>query len=278
MRANKHAFTLVELLVAVSVLVLLVLFVSQLLSQTARITTLGHKRMDADAESRQLLDRMIVDFTQMVKRVDVDYYVKSAVNTEPGNDQIAFYSMVPGYYPSAGAPSPVSVVAYRVNAEHKLERMSKGLVWNAVSAANAPIVFLPLTISSTWPAATTMAADTDYELVGPEMFRFEYAYLLNDGTFSTTPWLTSAGHSSIDGMRDVVAIQVSIAAMDAKSRVLVSDAQVAALVSDMNDFAPSMTPGDLLAQWQSAVDATTGLPRPAIQGIRFYERNFRLSK
>ncbi|PYI91451.1 MAG: hypothetical protein DME97_14310 [Verrucomicrobia bacterium] len=278
MRTNDDGFTLAELLVAVSVLVLIVLFVSQLLNQTTTMTTLGHKRMDADAGSRQLLDRMIVDFAQIVKRTDIDYYVKSPANTEAGNDQIAFYSMVPGYYPSAGSQSPISLVAYRINTQNKLERMSKGLVWSAVSATDAPIVFLPLTIASTWPAATTAAADADYESLGPQAFRFEYAYLLSDGTFSDTPWQTSAGHSSIDGMRDVVAIQVSIAAMDSKSRTLVSDAQIASLAGSMADFAPSMNPGDLFTQWQSAVDAATGLPRPAVQGIRFYERQFRVSK
>src|SRR5262249_34844817 len=128
----SRAFTLAELVVSVGVLVLLVFFASHLLKSTATITTLGHKQMDADAQARQLLDRMAIDFAQMVKRSDVDYYVKSsyfasgtpppppgvtAVRTvlQPGNDQIAFYSSVPGYYPATGAQSPVSLVAYRVN-------------------------------------------------------------------------------------------------------------------------------------------------------------------
>ena len=76
--------------------------------------------MDADSQARQLLDRMAVDFAQMVKRSDVDYYVKSSAASplrhvlQPGNDQIAFYSAVPGYYPPTGSQSPVSLVAYRV--------------------------------------------------------------------------------------------------------------------------------------------------------------------
>ena len=88
-----------------------------------------------------------------------------------GNDRIAFYSAVPGYYPATGSQSPVSLVAYRVNsasgttAFNKLERLGKGLVWNGVSSTDTPVVFMPLTIAATWAYATSStASDTAYEL------------------------------------------------------------------------------------------------------------------
>ena len=44
------------------------------------------------------------------------------------------------------------------------------------------------------------------------------------------------------------------------------------------DYTSGMAPGQLLAQWRTALDANTvGLPRPAISGIRLYERFFYLS-
>ena len=76
--ASAGGFTLAELVVTVGVLVLLVLLFTQLLNSAATVTTLGHKQMDADSQARQLLDRMAIDFAQMVKRSDVDYYVKSS--------------------------------------------------------------------------------------------------------------------------------------------------------------------------------------------------------
>src|SRR5438034_10928722 len=66
-RRRTNAFTLAELLVTMSVLVLLVFLFTQLINSAATITTLGHKQMDADSQARQLLDRMAVDFAQMVK-------------------------------------------------------------------------------------------------------------------------------------------------------------------------------------------------------------------
>ena len=137
-------FTLAELLVTMSVLVLLVFLFTQLLNSAATTMTLGNKRMDADSQARQLLDRMAIDFDQMLKRTDVSYYVKTTGNTETGNDQIAFFSAVPGYYSQAGYNSNASLVAYRVNADstsasyNKLERMGKGLALNGAYATLDP--------------------------------------------------------------------------------------------------------------------------------------------
>lgn len=276
MRKSNQAFTLTELLVSIAILIVLVLLVTRLFNSASTLTTSGNKRMDADAQLRPLFERMTVDFAQMVKRSDVDYYLKSSANFQTGNDQIAFYSTVPGYYPSTGSQSPVSVVAYRINAKNKLDRMAKGLVWIGVSTTDTPIVFLPLTISTNWPAATNNSSDSEYELIGPYVFRFEYSYFLKNGALADTPWDTSAGHTGVNGMQDVAAICISMAALDPKSRRLISDAQLTTLAGRLNDFAVSMKPGDLLAQWQTALDATTDMPRPAMSAVRIYERCFYL--
>ena len=282
-RKPDQAFTIVELIVAFAVLTLVIIFVTRLFNTATAITTIGNKRMDADAQARQLLDRMAIDFWQMVKRSDIDYYLKSPGNAQTGNDQIAFFTQVTGYYPSTGSQSPISLVSYRVNsintaaAFNKLERMGKGLVWNGVSPSNVPIVFLPLTINTNWPSATNAVAEPDYEVLGPQVFRLEYFYLLKNGNVSDTPWETSAGHTSVSGMQDVAAIAVSIAVIDPKSKILLSDAQISTLAGKMNDFVPSMRPGELLTQWQSVLDGTTGMPRSSISSIRLYERLFPLA-
>ena len=81
-RHHRAAFTLAELLVSVGVLVLLVLLATQLLNSAVTITNLGHKQMDADSQARQLLDRMAIDFAQLVKRSDVDFWAKGTVATK----------------------------------------------------------------------------------------------------------------------------------------------------------------------------------------------------
>jgi hypothetical protein len=300
-------FTLAELLVTVGILVMLVLLFTQLLNSAATITTLGHKQMDADSRGRQLLDQMAIDLAQTIKRSDVDYYLKSPANPQTGgNDQMAFYTAVPGYYSTSPSPapiyttkSPISLVSYRVNSDtaspsyNRTERLGKGLAWNGFSSLWKPVVFLPQTISGNWAAAvSTSAADSDYEVVGSEVFRLEYYYLLKgqivnaityDSILSTTPWDTRIpGHTSISGMQDIAAIIADFAVIDPKSKVLLTNLQLATLNTSgaanfLSNYASGMAPGQLRAQWQNTLDGITTLPRPAISGIRLYERYFYLS-
>lgn len=276
------------MLVAISVLALLVLLTTQLLNNAAALTTAGNKRMDADSQARPLFERMALDFAQVIKRSDVSYYVKTAATPMTGNDLMGFYSAVQGYYPTT--PSPISVVAYRVNSDssnsaayHCLERMGKGLDWNGASATNIPFVFRPFTLHGTWPSVASSSAydDTDpakrtYEIIGPQVFRFEYYYLEKaTGNLVANPaaW-TSLSDVAI---KDAAAIVVAIAVIDPKSKILLSNAQVATLVENLSDYAPGLRPGELLAQWQSVLDNLTNMPRPAISSIRLYERCFYIS-
>ena len=258
LQQRSGAFTLAELLISVGVLVVVVFLAMQLFNSAATVATLGHKRMDEDAQTRQLFDRMAIDFAQMVKRSDIDYYVKSSwfatgappgpagVRTllQPGNDQIAFYCSVPGYgyFPTPTYESPLSVVAYRINqnpaagnpAYLRLERMGKGLLWNAAPTPIVPTptpaatptavlaIFIPVPLASplptpempvpapsptpspacAWAGSSTSSWGSDSEIIGPQVFRFEYYYLLKGQTdpvnttttypaiLSDTPWDT----------------------------------------------------------------------------------------
>src|SRR5439155_26852376 len=150
---------------------LLIFMFTQLMTSATAITRTDHKHVDTDTQARAVLDRMALDFAQMLKRTDVDYYVKQpsgykghgnghgwgqGKNGDKGSDQMAFFSHVPCYYPrSSGSPS--CLVAYSVNESTagqdaayygRLEHMAKGLLWNGLDngtgqSATYPIVFSP---------------------------------------------------------------------------------------------------------------------------------------
>jgi hypothetical protein len=279
---RRAAFTLAELLVSVAVLVALVLLFSRLLISVSAITTASSKRFETDGQVRPVFERLAADFAQMAKRLDLDFFGKGTAapnsigGTMPGNDQFAFYSAVPGYHASSSSPGPISLIAYRINT-NAFERMAKGLLWNGASTTDAPVVFLPLTISSTWASATNSAADPDYEVIGPYVFRFEYYYILKTGAAATIPWDAGSGHLTANGLQDVSAISICLAAVDSKSRLLTSDADLNTLALAMNDFSPSMNPGDLLTQWQSSLNSENRIPRRVLSAVRLYERAFALA-
>jgi len=336
-RSTCRAFTLMELLISIVVMTIIILMVAQLMSNATAITRTSNKHIDTDTQARVVLDRMAVDFAKMLKRTDVDYYLKGIASykghgnghgwgagkvgkDQLGSDQIAFFTQVPGYYP-AGSQSPLSLVAYRVNNAStsatylQLERMGKGLLWNGVSNSNIPIVFLPLTIAATWPAATndfaqgqgppSASQDSAYETIGSQVFRFEYFYLLKNGRLSAVPWNTDAGHSTINGLTDVQAIGVTIAVIDPAGRAIINAANPSSLfdlASDLTDF--TTTPGrgvgqqnkyvgGIETQWNGVLfgEASQGLPGvvntgvtsnntpvppEAVKAIRLYTRYFDL--
>ena len=79
-------------------------------------------------------------------------------------------------------------------------------------------------------------------------------------------------------LQDIAAIIVDIAVIDPKSKVLLTDAQITSLAGQLGDYTSGMAPGQLLANWRTAIDANSiGLPRPALSGVRLYERFFYLS-
>jgi len=344
-RCTTAGFTLAELLVSVFVLVLLTFMFAQLMTTAAVMTRTGHKHIDVDTQARVVLDRMALDFAQMVKRTDVDYYLKQRTaygghgnghgcgagrNNDKGSDQMAFFSHVPGYYPTGytvGQQSPISLVAYRVNegnannnpAYGTLERMAKGLGWNGlISNPNTnspyPIVFLPQTIGniSAWSASinndnSNASKDADYEIIGPNVFRFEYYYILKNGRVTDWPWdrfvypdqLTISNPLQL-GLSQVEAIAVSIGVVEPASRALIQAASTTTGYGDILDVAAELPDfkntcgqgggaqkslGTLENQWKGIIEsmAQTGqtpqgklLPREAAKGMRVYTRYFDL--
>ena len=331
-RGRRGGFTLAEMLVSIAVLTLLVLMVTQLINSAAIVVRPANKHTDTDSQARGIFDRMAVDFGRMLKRTDVDYYFKANQNKYPGksglhskgggaqgqtdlNDYIAFYSQVGGYDPFQGSSSPISLVSYRVNgvstsaSYNRLERLGKALIWNGYSFSGnpnnprypIPIVFLPLTIAATWPAITNNQTDPDsqYETVGPQVFRFEYYYLLKNGNLTDTPWdaaarptQTSLTSPASIGLTDVEAIAVTIAVIDPQSRSLLTNGDpteqnLLNLQLAMNDFKTQkgqgpMKNGVLEVQWNQVITnpvtypVTATMPRAVLSAIRIYNRYFDL--
>jgi hypothetical protein len=290
------AFSLIELLVAIAVLVLLLLVVTQLIDSTSATTVNASKHMDADSHARMIFDRMAIDFDKMVKRNDVDYMFLK----QTGNDAMWFYSEAPAYFtgsPSASARSTVSLVGYRINSSYQLERLGKGLEWDGTptSTLGGSVVFLtypagsnmPLaasTLVGNWPTTvTTTSTDPDYNVLSDQAYRFEFCFQLRDGTLSTNPYIPPA--TTINGFKDVSAIIVAIAILDNSSRKIVkrdstnSTLLDSTVANQMILALPDAVSGVSVAQtWNNGYYlAQSGLPERAAAQIRIYQRSVYLN-
>ena len=195
------AFTLVEVLAAMGVLSLLLVVVVQMINGVSTVTAGTSHHLDADGQARLVFDRMAVDFAQIIKRTDVDYYFVKKTNsgTTPGNDQMAFYSESSGYYPTwvtdPTQKSNAALVGYCISnlttQPPQLQRLNKALVWNGMSQAGVgstdhPMTFLPQTLPATWPSVfvnagnpdMSQSTDQDYQVIGESVFRMEICYLI----------------------------------------------------------------------------------------------------
>lgn len=264
------AFTLTEVLVAMAILVSLILLIVKLVSSATDVITLGEKHIDADSQARAVLDRMGVDISAIIKRADVDYYFAK----QAGNDQCAFYSETAGYYPADATgttpKSSVSVAGYRIS-NNRLERLNKALVWNGVTSTGSPMVFLPQTLTAIWPDISGGGTDPDYQVLGDQIYRFEFCFLMRDGTLSDRPWLPP--NATFAGLQDIRDIVVAIAVLDNKSRVIASD--LAAAADKLQDVAGTSIPNTPAELWQQNIrNGDLALPRAAASQVRIYQRYF----
>jgi Tfp pilus assembly protein PilV len=290
-------FTLVEILVSISVLGLMMIGIAQMMNSALAITGGSYKHMDADTQARMVLDRMAYDISKITKRMDVDYYFQK--NT--GNDQMAFYSESGGYYPTAVSGntlhSNTSLVGYMINNNNQLVRLSKGLVWNGASSTAPAMVFNPLANVATNPLSNIVntntitttswngnangiasGTDPDYQVIGDQVFRMEYSFLVqtapsgvdysNGATDPTTtsyyydyPWTTTPD-TTPNGLQNVTAIIVTIAVLDSKSRANVSSTTLQTAASYLEDDGFTSANGPMAVT--PTVNSTSGNNAPVL--------------
>ena len=128
-RRRPRAFTLVEVMVSMTILVLLLVVVSQMVNSTSNVTRISQLHVDADNAARAVFERMERDFNGMIRRPDLDCSIYPYCS-EPGfknagstpNDYLFFFCQTGAIKSAAGGPSSratavadaIAMVGYRV--------------------------------------------------------------------------------------------------------------------------------------------------------------------
>lgn len=250
MRLPRHprsAFTLVEMLVSITVLTVLIFLISQVFRAASITSDTARSHLISDSIARSIFDRMAYDFGHMLHRPDSDLYLQFAgggfdqLQSEgpSGNDEFYFFTEAPGY-PGATGPgaSTVSLVGYQLDYSFQVQRFGKRFGYTSAVTAGAPAptpVYLnPVppggastntTISVVYATDFVTGFNKNVQSANPAFFydpiangvlRMEVYYQLRDGSFSHQPFLQPPRYSITDGLglSDVSAIVVSLAVID----------------------------------------------------------------
>lgn len=249
--SRSRGFSLLELLVATAVLMAILVMVLGLTSNTLSLTQLSTQRIDADMESRQLFDRLSSDFARAIIRQDLPPVLQNA----PAGDEIRFAIETDGYE----GDRSVSTVSYRIR-NYKLERGLDEKSWTTNQ-----LVF--------GGTALPNVSDNQFDVLASQVFRFELAYLMKDGS------IVSAPGNSWDNINAVI-VGVAILDETARKKMSGSAADLASLFPDFSEAANGQKSDNILQQWSSVMAAPgfyqgdENFPAAVKSAIRIEQRYF----
>lgn len=301
-RSGPTGFTIIELMVSMAVLTLIVVMMAQVINNATVATVAAGRNSDSDTQVRCIFDRIEADLNCALNRDDVDFYV----NKKSGNDEIYFYSVADGYYPSGDpamsgsgrltARNTDALVGYRLNTGTggDLERLSRGLHWGDPSPQSGlytSVAFLPLKIKDCFSQIlgdttnNSTNLSSQWDVIGDQVFRFETSFLLTNGVVSQYPSLsgTTSGGVPTWVRSDVVAVVITLATVDKGTRsMLSSTAALQTLAASLQDAADSSPGSSTTAeQWVQTITGSIkspppGIPKAVISSVRVYQRYFYL--
>ncbi len=293
----KRAFTLLETLVALSILGLLALIVAHITHSAIRATELSNRSIDASGQARLAFDRIGLDFANLLKRRDCPF---QAGNSD--SNILLFLSLASSATPSSftsGENRGLSCIAYRIAAHADngnrlcLVRGARALKWTEAGFAgldsNQRPVLLP---------GSLQPASSDFDILAPGIFRMAIGFqlypdnlpaTLADGSTTDStgkslkglgqivyspPIRTDTGTVSYVDLSRISAVVIGLAVLSPDHLKLLNADQVTTLAASF----PTPTAVNTLPKtsWEPIANNPDNLPAsvplPARQSIRIFQR------
>lgn len=287
---TENAFSLVELLTAMSISVVLVAMMTHMIGTVTHMTVSQKQSMDSLGETRSALDRISLDWAARVRRSDVwmtgtGNFISQSTNGPStsgtaltsgsnmfGNDTIRFLSQVPAF----DGTRKLAVVGYRINpSSHTLERgvlgynVKKTDPLTNPSHINPVLEFYPPSTTApgsetsipigmlpgfaTAPDVTTVPDipnSSDFEQLSGNIFRIEFCYLRKTITSGTVTSVLSVIPPA-PFSTDLIGVVVTIATLDENSRKILSNDQMVSLTKALPDAAEG---DDTQSKWITTIN------------------------
>ena len=277
---KKSGFTLVELLVSITILSLILLTLAKAIGFVSQIWVSGIGTVDNYSKARDILSIMDRDIQQMVLRPDTAAFVDSS-----GNSACAFYTNIQGN-PGTGLPGnpdtrTVSLVQYALNTpttQPALVRKNYGMnfVYTAAASPTGATPTVGNTSSLPQPANSSLETDT----VATGVIQFEWQFVDGGGNI-ISPTSTSNNFSynfnapSAATNPRAVVVSILVLSNSAYQIALQNPAVITKLQTDFNTTLPS---SETYSQyWNGVLNPASGtldpsLPPQVRNGLEVFQR------
>jgi len=210
---NRRAFTLIEMLVAITILAAMILLFAQIFGSINHAWGRGREKMDNYAKARALLNRIQTDLQGIVVRGDLTLFPVSN-----GKSDFAFYTLQKGFNGGGRDIRTLSFIKYAASkdtGEGKLIRSDK-----TFSSTDSPaFAAAPTPNPSPSPVAfptppvqiDDMPAENDSAVLSQGTLGFAYGFLHPDGKFYPTYSRTDSGGKELS---KAIAVTVALAIID----------------------------------------------------------------
>jgi len=285
--SSRLGFTLVEMLVAVSIMSFMLLMMAQITGLAEQAWRMEQNRIDNFAKARAMVDMFTDDMQRAVVRGDLPIFGSGAPAATPTSTSnglyyftgttftTAFYTRLPGVPASASTSvRDVSLVSYALNSVNQgadkvvLQRSDLAVPWT--SSQNILFQGDINTVLQNSPATAREVA--------PGVVGFRVAFRLADGTM-IDPGQGSTKYVGYNPANPVVAVDVGVAVIGKQTLALLSAAQIAAIQSAFNaplTFTSSSVGNGIKANWDQNVLPTfysaPSYPKELGGGLKTFER------
>ncbi len=198
---DPRGFTLLEMMVATSVLALLLVLFAQITNRTVDATQLANRQMDAAAQARIALGRLASNFNAMLCADGIAPIVYKDTGDAKGgakNDALAFLTNARPRTRSTVATDELraAVVGYRVRSMTDLllrkdvPMLNWGdgtLTWSKKSGTNVETDLIATLQAAAVDLKNGSQNGVNFQALGQGLIRFEISFLLDNGSIVTKP-------------------------------------------------------------------------------------------
>jgi prepilin-type N-terminal cleavage/methylation domain-containing protein len=273
--SRSRAFTLIEMLVSVTIMSFMLILMSQIVGQTQSIWRAAQMRIDNFNKARSMLDLITDDLQRGVFRGDLPAFGTGAPAATPAATDTglhyftqtsftnAFYTRRPGGGSgAAGAMRDISLVSYALNASAQgddkivLQRSDLGVPW---TNAQENISFQK--------DMTALLQNATPREVAPGVVGFRMLFRRADGSL-----IDQRDYTGYDAENPVVAINFGLAVLGKESLSQLSGDQVAEIETR---FSGAQIKGGIKASWDENVLTSAfyqAYPASLGSGLKTFER------